>query len=111
MFKEITLAYFLVESKKNILYVNINFTGNLYFVFSRYCGNVVPERALSHSFRAPALTKNVLSIFFSCWHLVNNSRNKRGSDFLLCFIAFETINFYTFFIKVSCFGSNSFFEK
>ena len=30
LFKEIVLAYFLVESKTNILYVNINFTGNLY---------------------------------------------------------------------------------
>ena len=50
MFKEIVLAYFLVESKTNILYVNISFTGNLYFVFGRYCGNAVPECALSHSF-------------------------------------------------------------
>ena len=50
MFKEIVLTYFLVESKTNIIYVNINFTGNLYFVFGRYCGNVVPERAVSHPF-------------------------------------------------------------
>ena len=33
------------------------------------------------------------------------------STFLLCFTGFETINFYIFFIKLGCFGSNLFFEK
>ena len=31
--------------------------------------------------------------------------------FLLYFIGFETLNFYKFFIKLSYFGSNLFFEK
>ena len=31
--------------------------------------------------------------------------------FLLYFIGFETLNFYIFFIKLSYFGSNLFFEK
>ena len=33
------------------------------------------------------------------------------SAFLLYFTGFETINFYIFFIKLSYFGSNLFFEK
>ena len=33
------------------------------------------------------------------------------SAFLLCFIGFETMNFYIFFINISCFGSNLFFKK
>ena len=65
---------------------------------------------LFNFFWAPALTKNVFSIYFSRWFLVNKSRNKRVSTFLLCFIGFETIKFYTFVIKMSCFGSNSFFK-
>ena len=60
---------------------------------------------------APALTKNVLSIFFSRSILVNDSRNKKMAVYLLCVIAFEIINFYIFFIKMSCFGSNLFFYK
>ena len=41
---------------------------------------------VSHPFRLPALTKNVLSIFFPCWHLVNGSRTKRVSALSLYFI-------------------------
>ena len=103
-FIEIVLPFLLVESKTNILDVNINFTGNSFFGFDRYSGKVVPKPADSHPFGAPALAKNVLSIFFSRWHLVNDSRNKRVSAFLLCFISFETINFYILFLKISCFG-------
>ena len=44
----------------NILYVNLNFTGNLFFGFGRYYGKVVPEPAVSHPSWAPAVTKNVL---------------------------------------------------
>ena len=47
-----------------MLYVNINFTGNLPYGFGRYCGKVVLEPAVSHPFWVPALTKNFLSIFF-----------------------------------------------
>ena len=39
-----------------------------------------------------------LQYFFSRWPVVNNSRNKNVSAFLLYSIGFETINFYTFFI-------------
>ena len=95
-FIEIVLPFLLVESKTNILDININFTGNSFFGFDRYSGKVVPKPADSHPFGAPALAKNVLSIFFSRWHLVNDSRNKRVSAFLLCFIGFETVNFICF---------------
>ena len=109
-FNETVLAFLSFESKTNILYVNINFTGNLFLGFGRYWGKVLPEPAVFHFFRVPALTNNVLPIFFSCWLVVNNSRNKRVSAFLLYFIGFETINFYIiFFIKMSYFGSNLFF--
>ena len=64
-FNEIVLAFLPGESKTNILYVDINFTGNLFFGFGRYCGNVVPEPAVSHPFWTPLPTKNVLSVFFS----------------------------------------------
>ena len=110
-FNEVVLNFSPVEAETNILYVNINFTGNLFFGFGRYCGKVVQKPADSHSFWATAFTKNVLSIFFSRWHLVNDSRNKRVSSLLLCFIGFETINFDIFFIKMSCFGSKLFFWK
>ena len=33
------------------------------------------------------------------------------SAFLPCFIGFEAISFYIFFIKMSCFRSNLFFQK
>ena len=39
-FHEVVLAFLSVESKTNILYVNINFTGNLLLGFGRYCGKV-----------------------------------------------------------------------
>ena len=95
-FNEIVLPFLPVESKTNILYVNINFIGTLFSRFSRYCGKVVAEPTDSHPFWAPALTKNVLSIFFSHWYLVNETRNKTVSAFLLYFIGFETINFFIF---------------
>ena len=49
-FNEIVLAFLPVERKTNILYVNINFTGNLFFGFGRYCGKLVPEPTVSHPF-------------------------------------------------------------
>ena len=98
-----------VESKTNLLYVNINFTGNLFFEFGRYCDKVVPEPAVSQLFSALALIKNIPSIFFSRWQLVNDSMDKRVSAFLLCLIGFETIKFYMFLIKMSCFGSKLLF--
>ena len=110
-FHEIVLALLPVESKTNLLYVNINFTGTLFFGFDRYCGKVVPEPAVSHPFWVAALIKNVLSAFSSRWNLVDDSRNKRVPAFFLCFIGFETLNFCIFFIKMSCFGSNLFFYK
>ena len=45
---EIFLAFLPVKSKIDILYVNINFTGNLFFGFNRYCGKVVLEPVVSH---------------------------------------------------------------
>ena len=98
-----------IESKTNILYVNMNFTGNLFLGFGRYCDKLYPESAVFHLFWAPALARNVFSNFFSRWLSVNNSRNKRVSAFLLYFIGFEIINFYILFIKMSCCGSNLFF--
>ena len=50
IFNEIVLPFLPVESKTNILYVNINLTGNLFFGFGRYGGKVVPEPADSHPF-------------------------------------------------------------
>ena len=47
---KIVLAFLLVESKTNMLYVNINFTGNLFFGFGRYCGKVFPKPIVSHPF-------------------------------------------------------------
>ena len=44
------LAFLSVDSKANILYVNIHFTGNLFFEFGRYCGKVLPEPAALHLF-------------------------------------------------------------
>ena len=55
------------ESKTNIVYVNINLTGNLLLGFRKYCGKALPEAADFHLFWAPALTNNVFSIFFSRW--------------------------------------------
>ena len=46
-FNEIALTFLSVESKTNILYVNMNFSGNLLFGFSRYCGKVVQESFLN----------------------------------------------------------------
>ena len=63
---EIALAFLSFESKTNILYVNINFTGNLFLGFGRYWGKVLLEPAVFHLFRVPALTNNVFPIFFSC---------------------------------------------
>ena len=47
-FNEIVLPFLPVESKANILHVNINFTGNLFLVFGRCCGEVVAEPTDSH---------------------------------------------------------------
>ena len=47
---EIVLVFLSVESETNILYVNINFTGNLLLGFGRYCGKVLPEPAVFHLF-------------------------------------------------------------
>ena len=52
-----------IESKTNILHVNMSFTGNLFGGFGRYCGKIIPELAV-HPFWARSLTKNVLSILF-----------------------------------------------
>ena len=49
-FHEIALAFLPVESKTNILYANINFTGNSFLGFGRYCSKIVPETAVSHPF-------------------------------------------------------------
>ena len=106
---EIVSTSLSIESKTDILYVNMNFTGNLFLGFGRYCDKLYPESAVFHLFWAPALARNVFSVFYSRWLLVNNSRNKRVSAFLLCFIGFEIINFYILFIKMSCCGSNLFF--
>ena len=91
-----------VKSKTNILYANMHFA-NLFFGLGRHWGKAFPESAAVHLFECLHSQK--------MWLLVNNSRNKRVSAFLLCFIGFETINFYIFFIKMSCFGSNLFFWK
>ena len=113
-FPKFQWAFLPVESKTNLLYININFTGNLFFGFTRYCSKVFLEPTVSHPFWAPALTKNVLSIFFPYWLKVNDHRNKMISLFLLRFIGFGKIIFYVFlyfyviylfFIKI-CFRSN-----
>ena len=122
-FNETVLAFLSVESKTKILYVNINMTGSLLSGFGRHCGKIVPEPAIFHLFWAPVLSNNFFSIFFSRWPVANNSRNKRVSALLLYhgdiilkspwlyFIGFETIYFYLFFIKMSHFRSNLFFQK
>ena len=74
-----------IESKTNILYVNMNFTGNLLLEFGRYCDKLYLESTVFHSFWAPALARN---FFFSILLLVNNSRKKSVSAFLLCFFGF-----------------------
>ena len=35
-----------IESKTNILHVNMSFTGNLFSGFGRYCGKIIPELAV-----------------------------------------------------------------
>ena len=62
-FNEIVLAFSSVESKTNILYVNINFTGNLLLGFGRYLRYSTPRTRCFHLFWALALTKNVFSLF------------------------------------------------
>ena len=97
-FNQTFLAFLPVEFKTNILYVNINFAGKLFFGFGRYCRKVLPEHAVSHPFWAHAFTENSLSIFFARWLLVNDRRNKRVSAFII-------------FVKLSCFESNLFFKQ
>ena len=63
IFNETILALLPVESKANILYVNIYiyFTVNLIFGFGIYCGQVLPEpAALEHLH-----SENFILIFFS----------------------------------------------
>ena len=62
--KEIVWAFLPVESKTNILYVNIKFTGSLFFGFGRYCGKVDPEPAVSQSFWAPAFNRKMFFQYF-----------------------------------------------
>ena len=45
-YNEIVLVFLPVESKTNTLYVNINFTGNLFFGFGRYCGYIFHKNEL-----------------------------------------------------------------
>ena len=49
-FYGIVLSFLPVESKRNIFYVNMHFTENLFFGFGRYCGKVFPEAAALHVF-------------------------------------------------------------
>ena len=46
----LVLAFLSVQSKTNILYVNISFTGNLVLGFGRYCCKVLPDPAVFHLF-------------------------------------------------------------
>ena len=85
--------------------------GILVFECGRHCGKVFPEPAVLQLFLSACTHKEFFSTFFSWWLLVNNSRYKRASAFLLCFTGFETINFYIFFIKSSYFQTNSFKNK
>ena len=92
---EIVLAFLPVQSKTNILYVNMNFTGKLLFRFGGYCGKVFPEPAVSHPIFSTCTHKECsFNIFFKL------------KKFKKLFISFETINFNIFFIKMSCFRSN-----
>ena len=43
-------AFFSVESKTNVFYVNINFAGNLHLGFGRYWDKILPEPAVFHHF-------------------------------------------------------------
>ena len=45
-FDKIVLAFTPVESKTNMLYVNINYTRDLFCGFGRYSGKLVPEHAV-----------------------------------------------------------------
>ena len=88
-FNRIVLAFLSVDSKTNKLYVNTYFPENLLLGFGRYCGKALQDSAVFHLFWVPALTNNVFSVYFSSWPVVNNSRNKRVSAFLLYFFGFE----------------------
>ena len=94
-FNEIVLAFLSVESKINVLYVNINFTRNLLLEFGRYWGKVLTE-ATVFIFLSACTHKCFFNIFFTLT-VVNNSRNKTVSAFLLYFIGFDIINFYNFY--------------
>ena len=99
-----------VESETNILYLNINFAGNLFSGFGRHCGKVVPELVVPHTFWAPAITKNVLSIFFFHVDTLGMTVGTNGCP-LFCYDSsvLKQLFFYIFFIKMSCFGSCFFF--
>ena len=88
-FEEIVLAFLPVESKTNIFYVDINFPGNLFIGFGRYCGKVVPEPTVYHPFFSAGIHNKCSFNIFSHWQLVKvrtvvtkgclqlqNSRNK-----------------------------------
>ena len=106
IFNEIALAFLSVESKTNILHVNINFTGNLFLgdIVVKNSQNLLPFTVFVFFERLHS-QRMFFTIFFSLRLLVNNSRIKRVFAFLVCFIGFDSINFYTFFIKMSCLGS------
>ena len=92
-FNKVVLAFLPVESKTNMLYVNIHFTRNLFFGFGIYCSKAVREPVASHPFWASTRTKNVLSILFSRWRLVNDSRNKRLCAFFYASLVLKQLIF------------------
>ena len=61
----IVLAFLPVESKINILPVNIYLNGNLFFGFCRCCGKVFPKPAVSHPLGACTHKECSLNIFFT----------------------------------------------
>ena len=80
-FEEIVLAFLPVESKTNIFYVDINFPGNLFVGFGRYCGKVVPEPTVYHPFFSASIHKECsFNIFFTLAVSKGKNRsNKRES--------------------------------
>ena len=56
-----------VEGKTNILYINIDFTGNLLLGFGRCCGKVLPEITVFYFFEC--LHSQIM--FFQCFFHVD----------------------------------------
>ena len=54
-----------MESKTTILYVNMNFTGNLFLGFSRYCDKLYLESTVFHLFLCLHLQGMFLKFFFT----------------------------------------------